>query len=288
MIRCGLCAFLVLVLGLMISPAHAVLIAYEGFDYDPGTLAAANGGTGWGSAWTAGTVVSGSLGYSTLSTTGNSAVISGANGSISAYRDLAAAQGAGTYYVSFIGQRLSPHATLDDNTIRATSFQLHAGTGTSGDERLSAGKATTAAPNQTYNWSEFSDGNGALGAESTTPITDQSFILMQVIVADDTDGQGPGVSDDIARMWVNPSLTGSLGAPDVELNKANGDNHDYLFGRVRVFSGGTNGDGLYADFAIDEIRIGTTLADVGVRVPEPATLALLAMGVGMIFVRRRK
>lgn len=261
------------------APANATLLAYEGFDYDPGSLAGQNGGSGWGGAWSAGSVVSGSLSYGALPTTGNSALISGESGSISAYRDFAAEYGTGTYYISFIGQRLSPHGTLDDNTVRASSFQIHKGFGTSGDERLSAGKVTTASPNQAYNWALFSDGSGGLLEESDEPITNQAFVLMEFVINDDVDGEGAGVSNDEARMWINPSLDGALGAPDVELTQANGNNYDYLFGRVRIFSGGNNSSGAYADFAIDEIRLGTTLRDVGVNVPEPAAglMALVAL-----------
>jgi hypothetical protein len=266
---------------------EAALLAYEGFDYAEGSLAGQNGGSGWGGAWSAGSVVPGSLSYGSLATTGNSGLISGSGGSVSAYRNFAAEYGAGTYYISFVGQRLSTHGTLDDNTVRASSFQIHKGFGTSGDERLSAGKATTAAPNQKYNWALFSDGSGTLLEESAEPITNLAFVLMEFVITDDIDGQGPGVSTDEARMWINPSLNGPLGAPDVELTQAEGNNHDYLFGRVRIFSGNTSAQGLYADFAIDEIRLGTTLADVGVNaVPEP-TAAILAM-VGFVFVGRSR
>lgn len=265
------------------STVNADLLVYEPFDYQAGPLAGQNGGIGWGSPWQSGAggdVVAGSLSYGGLATSGNSLVISGTTGALaSTFRDLSQAYGTGTYYVSFIGQRLSPHATLDENTIRASSFQLHAGTGTSADERLGAGKVTTADPNQTYNWSMFSDGSASFVADTTTPITDLAFIVWEVVVADDTDGQGPGASADIARMWVNPALGSPLGAPDVELNQANGNNHDYLFQKVRLFAGAANTQGPYASFAIDEIRIGTTLDAVTPVIPEPASalLALLAL-----------
>src|ERR1041384_6386409 len=70
----------VLALGSAIS-ARAQLIAYEGFDYAPGTqLFGSSGGTGWATPWSAtsaalSTTPSGSLSYSTLPTTGNSVVM---------------------------------------------------------------------------------------------------------------------------------------------------------------------------------------------------------------------
>jgi hypothetical protein len=272
--------------------SHATLLVYEPFDYAEGSLAGQNGGIGWGSAWQAGaggSVVSGSLSYGTLATTGNSLVISGTSGALaSTFRTLSTAYGAGTYYVSFIGQRLSPHATLDQNTIRASSFQLHAGTGTSADERISAGKVTTASPNQTYNWSMFSDGSGAFVENSTTPITDLAFIVWELEVADSTDGEGPGVSADIARMWVDPVLGGPLGTPDAELDQTDANNHDYLFQKVRLFAGAASGGNPYASFAIDEIRIGETLEDVTPVVPEPGTMLLTVLAMaGISAVRIR-
>lgn len=281
-----------LLLSVIISTTtQAGLLVYEPFDYPEGPLAGQNGGIGWGSAWQAsagGQVTAGSLGYGNLATQGNSLVISGTTGGLaSTFRTLSTAYGAGTYYVSFVGQRLSPHATLDQNTIRASSFQLHAGTGTSADERIGAGKVTTASPNQTYNWAMFSDGSASFVENSTSPITEQAFILWELIVADSIDGQGPGASSDIARMWVNPALGGLLGAPDVELTQAEGNNHDYLFQKVRLFAGAASGGNPYASFAIDEIRIGESLADV-TPIPEPGTmlLSLLAMaGISAVRVR---
>ncbi|TWT90509.1 hypothetical protein Mal64_09000 [Pseudobythopirellula maris] len=265
----------------MTNDASAELLAYEGFDYDPGALSGQNGGDGWGGSWGAGEVVSGSLGYGSLTTTGNSALFEGSN----SYRLLDDAYGAGTYYISFVGLRQSPHATLDENVIRASSFQIHHSTG---DERLGAGKTTTASPDVKYNWAAFSDGSGDFLEESSTPITEQAFILLEVVVADDTNGEGPGVSSDVARMWVNPSLDGPLGVADVELNQADGNNHDYLFNQIRVFAGGSNSAGPAAFFAIDEIRIGTTLGDVTPVVPEPTTamLGLLAAVAGLVARRR--
>lgn len=64
------------VAGLALATAsHGAAVIYEGFDYDTGGLNGRNGGTGFDGAWTAGgntQVVSGSLGYSSLETTGNS------------------------------------------------------------------------------------------------------------------------------------------------------------------------------------------------------------------------
>ena len=52
--KCVLVGALLLTFG---GKVNADLLAYEGFDYDPGSLSGQNGGTGWGGAWSAGTVV---------------------------------------------------------------------------------------------------------------------------------------------------------------------------------------------------------------------------------------
>jgi PEP-CTERM motif len=251
------------------SLAYADLLVYEGFDYAPGSLAGQNGGFGFASAWTAGEIVAGSLSYTDgnsngLPTSGNRALISGTSGSLSSYRDLSRNYGAdtnfgpGTYWASFIGERLEPHATLDENSARSYGFQLHNGTGTSGDERLSAGSVTNTPPGVPTTWSFFSDGSGALLAPTTAPMHDLSFVVMQINIADATDGN----NSDSAAMWVNPNLDEALGAPDAELASGAGNNFDYLFERIRLWAGNTSGGNPYAEWTIDEIRIGTTFEDV--------------------------
>ena len=80
-----------------LTTVHAALIAYEGFDYDPGNIATLNGGTGWTAAWTSnsttGSVVAGGLTYTDtngnqLVVSGNSAVSGGQAASAQTVRDL--------------------------------------------------------------------------------------------------------------------------------------------------------------------------------------------------------
>lgn len=254
--------------------AEAELLVYEGFDYAAGSLADQGGGIGFApeSTWPGGEVVEGSLSYTdgmstSLPTTGNRALISAESSSQSLYRALNRNYGTdenfgpGTYWVSFLGQRLQPHATDGENAIRSHGFQLHNG---EGDERVAGGKATTPSP-ASMNWSLFSDGDGSLSSETSASIFDPTFLVIQVDIADTTDGN----NSDTASMWVNPSLDGTLGAPDAELTQAAGNNFDYLFNTVRLWAGGSNDAGPYAEWTLDEIRIGTFLEDVtgGVIVP---------------------
>lgn len=269
--------------GLLLAPvaANAELLAYEGFDYNEGDLSGQNGGTGWGGAWEAGSVVGGSLGYTdahgnSLATTGNHGFFDASSGSLSTYRTLAQAAGQGTYWMSFVGVRLAPHSG-DDNYIRAASVQLHNNGG--GDERVSVGKGTTASPVET-NWGVFYDGDFNTADYSDTLMSEQVFAVLRIDINDDVDDVD-NPSDD-AYLWINPNLDEPLGAADAELLGA----FDYTFDSMRIFVGGTNGDGEYAQLEVDEIRIGTTAGDVGI-VPEPASLSLLG-ATGLFMLRRRR
>jgi hypothetical protein len=91
-------------------------------------------------------------------------------------------------------------------------------------------------------------------------------------------GLGAG---DAVSLWWNPSPADLLGAPDVYT-----DNIDIHIDRMSAmslfhFTGGPTLGG-----AFDELRVGTTLADVMLTVPEPASLALVGLGLVAFAVRR--
>lgn len=94
-----------------VARAEFTTIAYEGFDYDAGSLADKNGGTGWSSAWIFSYTSGGSFGvsetgmtYSGLSVTGGSAIWgSGGNGISEDTRSLPLLN-SGVVYFQFLGQ----------------------------------------------------------------------------------------------------------------------------------------------------------------------------------------
>jgi hypothetical protein len=283
--------FLVGIVFVSTTTVHAAVIAYEGFNYDPGNIAALNGGAGWTSAWTSnsttGNVVAGGLSYTDtngdqLAVSGNSAVSSGQAASAQTVRDLPQTGTAGTStWISYIGQRLAPHATADENLARAASLQIH-DVGTSPVEKLAIGKGTTSPPAVQQNWSILHSGSVANAVYSTTPHLSLAFLVVRI------DHIGDTTVADNAWLWVNPLL-------DTEPSTASADASfigalDFSYDRIRVFAGNTSGGNPYAQIAYDEIRFGTGYADVApIAIPEPAAacLALLAM-LGVAAGRSRK
>ncbi|TWT90511.1 Dockerin type I repeat protein [Pseudobythopirellula maris] len=239
--------------------ARADILAYEGFDYPEGNLIGQNGGYGWDGGWSSGgdaVVVAGSLAYNDgstdLPTFGNHALIGGASGSASPVRNMTSNLGleAGTYWMSFIGERQTPHETAADNFTRAAIFQARLG----GTEQFSVGKSTRS---DVEEWGVYS----GIDIDGTSDYSDisQSELVFSLIKVDIVGGDD-GVMDDSLSVWFNPILDpmAALGAPDV----SNVGVDDYQFDGFRVFTGGSNASGLYAQMAIDEIRIGTEREDV--------------------------
>ena len=257
----SICVCLALALA---SSARAELKVYEGFDYTVGNLAGAAGGTGFaaGSSWglTGGpaAVQAGSLGYTDangkqLVTSGNSAMISGASGTnAQVVRALADTYSEGTTWWSFVGVRLEPHATdpsLGDNVNRAASLQIRNGS----SERLAVGKGTTAANAQT-NWSILHSGAVANAVYSTESVLTQSFLLVRI------DHFGDSSAFDDVWLWVNPLLDAEPSTVDADARFEN--IQDFTFNGLRMFAGNTTSPNLWAEMALDEIRIGTTYDSV--------------------------
>jgi hypothetical protein len=272
------------------ATVQAALIAYEGFDYDPGNINALNGGSGWTTAWTSnsttGSVVAGSLGYTDtngnqLVVSGNSAVSSGQAASAQTVRDLPQTGAEGTTtWLSYIGQRLAPHDTDDQNLARAASLQIH-DVGTTPVEKLAIGKGTTNPPSET-NWSILHSGNVANAVYSSVPQLSQAFLVVRI------DHIGDATVADNAWLWVNPLL-------DSEPDTGNADASfigalDFSYDRIRVFAGNTSGGNNWAEIAYDEIRFGTEYGDVSPYtqgIPEPASALLGLLGLGLPLLQRR-
>ena len=252
-----------LFLALVVRSASAGLIAYEGFDYPAKdapenqllTVTNRTGGSGWATAWSgvAG-LATGSAAYSfpgrVLTTTGNRAQQDyrfqaqafrriDAAGTVPAewrVRDKIGASGTAVW-ISFLMSDANP----------AGGF---AGLSLCGEDpdQMFIGRRAQGAPV----WGvEFSGGDGA---RSQKPVTKTASLLLVRVDFSPT--------KTTLNLWVDPTTTDSaeLGPPDAKAKSAK----PYTFDRVRLGNGGG------PSVTWDEIRIGTTAADVLPTRPIPA------------------
>lgn len=282
----GLCAAAV-----FSSSLSAALIAYEAFDYAPGSsLVGQAGGTGfstaWGSSGGLGTIEVPGLGWPDLTTTGNKLYVAGnSTGSLSIFRTLATPQGADgtTVWISFLGQdttALSANFGPDGapSRVRPINMSLYQ----DGSERLALGEGTRTSGislPDTDVWGLVERGgvNNAGTRWTTAPLDTLSFVLVRIDF---------GTSDmDTAYMWINPSLTAE---PDISTAMATTTYANMNFNRIRPFAGNpTSASGnVPATGFFDEIRIGETFGDV-TPIPEPATALVGLLGLGVFCLRRR-
>src|SRR5690606_36573780 len=123
---------------------RATLLAYEGFDYETGSLFDENGGSGWGGAWTGSTgnvnVVDDAAPTYTdshgqvLVTSGRGATIT--RGSRQGISALNANYASGTYWISFLFQ---PTYVLGPDNVIYLALQ---GSTDTGDTIVNVGKVT--------------------------------------------------------------------------------------------------------------------------------------------------
>ena len=246
--------------------AHAALIAYEGFDITSGSI---NGlaGTGGGTAtWTSGTwnntdnvwsAKATGLSYSNLVTTPGGGFSSGP-GNQQTFRQLGAQSATGTYWLGYLFNR----TTGGGGDSLGLSFYDGA------SESTFVGQAG----NSNFGF------NAPFGNfTSTEPIVSGNtvFLLARYVMDGNTSGQ-----TSTAHYWINPNIS----SQPSDASAVNGTGgtlfRAFSLSQIRLGSFGSQGD-------FDEIRIGTTFADVS-PIPEPSTVALLGLGaLGLLAMRRR-
>ncbi|HJQ81589.1 MAG TPA: hypothetical protein VJ828_16625 [Lacipirellulaceae bacterium] len=240
------------------TEAKAAVLAYEGFDYAVGSALEGSGSanTQWTGAWdTLGgttTIRSGSLVYmdsqgDTLAATGQSILNTGISGTNSQQgRNLVARRGTdGTStWISFVGQRIGDKSPT---FVRGANLTLIDTTATNA-ERLNIGENSNLAQDV---WMVRQPPGSANDKFSTVPFETLSLFVARI---DHKSG------NDDYFFWMNPLLKtipsdasaagSSLGITDLS------------FDRIRTFAGNPSGGNPYAEWLIDEIRIGETYSDV--------------------------
>lgn len=256
--------------------ARADVTASDSFNYTPGqALSGQAGGTGFAGGWTPGALSpDGSNSYYTQATSlGGSTSAGGRVASLANYslgnqlsRTLSQSLGGAdqTVYISVL---LRPDGTLNEGS-SGGFFGLNLNSSTPSND-VFIGK--TSGPNYGIedrggNNSHLSTANAAIG------VTD-----LLVVRADFAANGGP----DKFTLYVNPTAT-SMGPAVVKQDSDVG-----TVGSISIYGTGA--------FSLDELRIGTTLADVvpaGVTigaVPEPASLAMLSIaGLGVAALARAR
>lgn len=233
--------------------ASAVLLAYDGFAYPPGSVVGRTGGTGWGDAWaynpifngggtTGGEVVTGGLSYAGLASTGGS-LLSQPGYEVADRAMFATAPVTGVFYFSFLLAR-APGQT--------------------------PGYGGVSIFNTPGNFEESFLGftNGSLGVDqplalSGIPLTGEEPALL--VFRFDLDS-------DIHQLYANPVVGAPEPAPSLTFTDA------FDFARV-----GINAD---PGMLVDEFRLGQTFADV-TPVPEPGSALLAVLGAFPLLSRRR-
>jgi hypothetical protein len=266
---------------LPLSAARGDLLVYEPFDYPAGSqLIGANGGIGFTTAWrnenvaNSATIQAGSLAFPGLPTTGNSVLMTGQSNSLQIFRDhinIAGTDDTQTW-ISFIGQRLGP---IQDPVVNPNnpyprgvniSFYNTEGLAIHGREQFAVGNASGAATN---NVAFIGHGQNAFILPSTNPAVPYggappAYLVIRIDHHGPPNLDGPGNNDDV-YLFVNPDplvepLTSLANAQRLGTEASS---FDYSgLDHLRPFIGNTSGANPYGELLWDELRIGTTYADV--------------------------
>jgi hypothetical protein len=270
----------------MTSPARGVLLYYEGFNYAPTDNI--NGVGGWIDPNGVVGVSADGLDYPGLATEGGSAkkrlphtdnISSNASDHAhkllgSAVQDLFKSE-SNVFYISYLAGDV-PGSTNPLGPSRRGNLALnrHFGDGSKTNDGLNMG--TTGCMCFQVEEIPVGEGNGNPGDGG--PGT--KMFVGRITMA---------VGDDAFAAIVDPNLA-TLVDSDFntaetafgEISAASDENLDWLGLWIGTYGPTTDGD----NTLMDEIRIGTTLADV-TPIPEPASVALLGLG-GLMLLRRRR
>lgn len=277
-------------IALWLSPAKASLLVYESFDYSSGTeLSGKGGGFGfaesstWADTSVAGnrdTITSGTV-YGGLQTNGNALrMVSPTNslsGNVRRQTTLIDGLAGTTTWVSYLFSMENSAAPL-----------------ASGDWAvMSISGVIPPGPTLTVHFGIYSDPGGGkvfgIGSSNvdSLALSSVAFIPSEVYFIVARIDWNAGSAGESVRLYINPPtgsaepLLSEAAASTDGVNIASGS------GANRILSVGMNSGDVSKEWMFDEIRIGTTFADVA-PVPEPTILALCAVGAIGLWLRKRK
>jgi len=256
---------------LLVVKADAVVVSYEGFNYSAGPLNGADPGPSWNSDWVAptGTVITSSLSYPAGSGTSSGGSVQAIGNGTSGGLNASIQFGTGFQY-----------DMTSEGTVRYASF---------------LGSKPTIAGGGEYLQMNFGNNSWIFGMSSG----DGFFLQLGGGNENQAFSAGGLVSTNATYLLVSKLVTSSVGNDTLYLNwYASGDvvpvtepvswmlsvsrNNTTAGAQTTLNLGSGNAAGSYV---MDEIRLGTTFADV---VPEPSRAMLLLVGVMSLLARRRR
>lgn len=250
------------------SSVRATLIAYEGFDYTASqSVAGLNGGTGWSGAWGpvgGGTISVTSPGsaFSGLETVGNGVTVTPTSGTTSVSRSIASLSSGTVYFSVLVDKTNGGTRVLGMRLFNNTTE--YAGIGS---------------PNGATTWSTWLAGGSITKSTTISTVSNEPTLLVLRV-----DFNAVGYQEKV-RFYVNP--TPGAAEPITADAEYTGDAIAAI-NRIDLVAGYNNGVQTTATATFDEVRIGTTWADVTPQtVPEAASAAVLGTFAGATLLMRR-
>lgn len=257
---------------------------YEGFDYEAATdlLSGVDGGTGWGGAWgingsngLVGHAVVQDSGFNyndgsrSLVTSGNSVYVAANNKNAQFRRALGSVLGAdaGTYYISFIGERRGEkdstvyvNPETGESNYYPNEYARNAQLALLNSGLGELGGIGQGSNNTTDTWKVWA-GNG-LGYRDPAADTgiqysyNPSFVVVRVDVGGGANG------GNVFTFYHNPMLGGEAHNEAALVAEAIDDDEGFVFelGGLGMYIGNTGGGRAAAEMFFDEIRVGKTWA----------------------------